>query len=93
MIEQSDISQRPSEKKASQPSKMIYYKGNQVRVVKKGAVLRLESNEESSIIRNLPLGALLDVEETINDWVKIKLPPNKDGITIVGYVHISFVKK
>jgi hypothetical protein len=66
-------------------------KGTQVRVIKNNAVLRVESSHESLIIQELPLGAILNVKEKIDEWLKIELPPNKDGFVIVGFIHLSFV--
>lgn len=60
-------------------------------MIKQGAVLKLKPNEESLTVKNLPLGSVFDVEETLGEWIKIKLPPDKDGIVIIGYIHSSFV--
>lgn len=68
-------------------------RSNLIQIIKDGAVLRLEPSNESLVIRPLPLGGLLTVEGVENDWIKIILPADKDGIPIVGYLHISFVKK
>jgi hypothetical protein len=70
-----------------------YEKGSYIRIIKNNAVLRLEPDDKSTVIKELPLGAQLAVEDTYKDWVRIKLPPNKDGIVIDGYVHVSFVNK
>jgi len=69
----------------------LYSQETKIRVIKKDAVLRLKPNNDSLLIKALPLGAILEVEETLGDWVKVKLPPDKDGIVIIGYVHNSFV--
>jgi len=63
-----------------------------IRVIKEDAVLRLKPNEESLILKNLPIGAVLFVEETLGEWVKARLHPDKDGIVISGYIHSSFVE-
>jgi hypothetical protein len=65
---------------------------SQVRVIKKGAVLRLKPKEDAVVIGNLPLGALLDVEEQLDDWLRISLPPDKDGFVVTGYLHRSFIE-
>jgi len=64
----------------------------QVVVIKEDAVLKLDPNDESMIIRKLPLGALLNAKQILNEWIKIELMPNKDGIVVVGYVKSSFVR-
>lgn len=66
---------------------------NQVRVIKENAVLRIKPKDGSVIIKKLPLGVLLDVEEELDDWLKIKLPPDEDGFVLTGYLHRSFTEK
>ncbi len=63
-----------------------------VRIVKKDAVLRLEPDKNSVVIRELPLGTEFRAEEIIGQWIKLALPPDKDGIVVVGYVHKSFIE-
>lgn len=70
----------------------LYCQETKIRIIKEDAVLRLKPNSESLIIKKLPLGAVLSVEESIRDWVKIKLPPDKDGVVVTGYIHRSFVE-
>lgn len=67
--------------------------GDVIRISSKDAVLRLDPNNKSTIIRTLPIGASFIVEETIGDWIKLKLPPDKDGLVVIGYVYKSHVKK
>jgi hypothetical protein len=69
-----------------------FFKGLQVRLVKENASLKVDPDPKALSIRDLPLGALLTAEGKVGDWIKIKLPPDKDGIIIVGYVHISVIK-
>lgn len=66
---------------------------DQVRVIKQNAVLRIKPTNDSVIIKKLPLGALLDVEEELDGWLKIKLPPDQDGFALTGYLHQSFTEK
>lgn len=66
---------------------------NQVRVIKQNAVLRVKPKNDSVIIKKLPLGALLDVEEELDGWLKITLPPDEDGFVLTGYLHQSFTEK
>jgi hypothetical protein len=63
-----------------------------VRIIDEEAVLRLAANDKSKIIRSLPLGAIFNIKELSDEWIKIKLPPDKDGIIITGYVRSSFVE-
>lgn len=66
---------------------------SQVRVIKQNAVLRITPKDSSAIIKKLPLGVLLDVEDEQDDWLKIKLPPDEDGFVLTGYLHRSFTEK
>jgi hypothetical protein len=66
--------------------------GIQVRVIKEGSVLKLKPDDESLTIKKLPLGSLLDVKAIMEEWVKVKLPPNQDGIVVVGYIRVEDVE-
>jgi hypothetical protein len=66
---------------------------DQVRVIKQNAVLRIKPKNGAVIIKKLPLGALLEVEEEFGDWLKIKLPPDEDGFVLTGYLLRSFTEK
>jgi hypothetical protein len=66
---------------------------DQVRVIKQNAVLRIKPKNGAVIIKKLPLGALLELEEEIGDWLKITLPPDEDGFVLTGYLHQSFIEK
>jgi hypothetical protein len=78
----SNYNTRPSEKRNS----------DKMRIVKSGAVLRIKPDEKSEVIMNLPIGALFDLDERLEDWVKIRIVKNQDGFTIIGYVHVSFIE-
>lgn len=65
----------------------------QVRVIKQNAVLRIKPKNGAVIIKKLPLGALLEVEEEIGDWLKITLPPDEDGFELTGYLLRSFTEE
>jgi opacity protein-like surface antigen len=69
----------------------LYSQEEKARVIKEEAVLRLDPNKESPAIKNLPLGAMLEIEETVGEWLKVKLPPDERGFVITGYVHKSDV--
>jgi len=67
----------------------LFCQTNKVRVIKKDAELKLKPNNESLTIMNLPIGGEFDIEETIGEWVRVKLPPDKDGIVVTGFIHTS----
>jgi len=62
------------------------------RVIREGAVLRQSADNESPVMMSLPLGAVVDVEEVLEGWLKVKVPPGKDGIVIIGFINSSFVE-
>ncbi len=70
----------------------LFCQTNKVRVIKKDAELKLKPNNESLTIMNLPIGGEFDIEETIGEWIKVKLPPDKDGIILTGYINSSFLE-
>jgi len=68
------------------------YSQEKVRVMKEGAVLRVQPDSNSKAIYSLPLGAIFEYEEMSGGWVRIKLSPNEQGITIIGYVNAFYVE-
>jgi opacity protein-like surface antigen len=69
----------------------LYSRETKARVIKEEAVLRLDPNTESPRIKILPLGTIIEVEEVVGEWLKVKLPPDERGFVITGYVHRSDV--
>ncbi len=63
-----------------------------IRIIKKNAVLKVNPSDDAVIIKTLPLGALLEVEEEMDEWLKIKLPPDKDGFALTGFIHKSYTE-
>lgn len=70
----------------------LYSQENKIRIIKKDAFLRLNPDEESEILKALPMGSEFIVEEILEEWVKIMLPVDENGIIILGYVHKSFLR-
>jgi len=56
------------------------------------ANIRLKPSLESTVISRAPHGAILNAEEKIGEWYKIKLPPDEQGIVLTGYIHQSIVE-
>lgn len=69
----------------------LHSQESKIRIIENDAVVRLEPNNTSLVIRYLPLGAELKVIGIIGEWLKVELPPNKDGIVITGYIHQNMV--
>lgn len=64
-----------------------------VKVIKKDAELKIRPQVESTTIAELPLGGEFSIAERISEeWIKISLPPNKDGVVQSGYVQVSFIQ-
>jgi len=70
----------------------LYSQETKIRIIKENAVLKLEPKHESLTIKKLALGSELEVVESFDNWIKVKLPPDKDGIVVTGYIHLSFVE-
>ena len=78
------------EKESDQLSKELPLEACFIRIIKKNAVLRIKPENAGVIIKKLPLGALLEVEEEMDEWLKIKLPPDKDGFELTGFIQRSY---
>jgi hypothetical protein len=63
-----------------------------IRITKKNAMLRIKPDNAGVILKKLPLGALLEVEEEMDEWLKIKLPPDKDGFVLTGFIQRSYTE-
>ena len=70
----------------------LFCQTNKVTVTKKDAVLKLKPSNESLTIMELPLGSEFDIVETSGEWIKVRLPPDKDGIVLTGYINSSFLE-
>jgi len=65
---------------------------SKLRVTVTSAKIRLKPSLESTVISQAPQGAILNAEEKVGDWYKIKLPPDEHGIVLTGYIHQSIVE-
>jgi len=77
------------EKETSQLTSELMLEDTSVRVIKKNAVIRIKPSIDGTIIKRLPLGALLEVKEDLEEWLKIMLPPDKNGLVVIGYIQKS----
>jgi len=55
------------------------------------ADVRLRADAGSMVIAQVPLGAILDSEGKTGEWFIVKLPADKKGFIVSGYVHESLV--
>jgi|GEM_PF-2776753 len=56
-----------------------------VKVVKKDAAVRVSPSATANVFKTLPLGTVLEVEESIGDWIKITIA-SEIGIKVDGYL-------
>jgi len=70
----------------------ISLEDNFIRIIKKNAVFKVTPSNDGVVIKKLPLGALFEVEEELDEWLKIKLPPDKDGFLLTGFIHKSYTE-
>ncbi|MCK4836366.1 MAG: hypothetical protein KAT17_07005 [Candidatus Aminicenantes bacterium] len=68
-----------------------YLDSKETRVVKENAVLRLRPEDDSQIIKKLPIESVVDVEYVNDGWVKIKYD-FKNEIIIYGYIKRHFLE-
>ena len=61
------------------------------RVIQSGAILKAQPKEDSTTIMEIPVGAVINIEDIIGDWIKVKLPPDKNGFVIVGFLNEKYV--
>ena len=86
-----EIPIEPIESKNPDTGKIVIL-DHYVKVVKSNATLMLYQDKDSTVLMKIPVGAMLDVEQIEREWIKVSLLPNKDGIIITGYIHISFIE-
>jgi hypothetical protein len=67
-------------------------KALKARIIKGGAILRLRPDDNSEKIMGLPLGAIFELDQILDGWVKIRILKNDDGFTIVGYINSNLVE-
>ena len=68
------------------------YSGAKVRVIVETGNVRLKPNLNSTVIKTVPIGSELKVQSKDGEWFLIKLPPDRNGFEITGYVHESIVE-
>jgi len=63
-----------------------------LRVLVPKTEIHLQPDSKSVVIISVPAGMILESTKQIKEWFELKLPPNKDGFVIIGYVHSSKVE-
>ena len=62
-----------------------------ITVISPDAVVYSEPDTASQVIQNPPKGMVLEAEQLIGDWYKVKVS-SKVGMSITGYIHKQWVK-
>jgi outer membrane protein W len=57
-----------------------------IRIITQDATLYLKPTKESLEIVKLPIGSIYDVLGFYDEWYQIETPPDKNGITVNGFV-------
>jgi len=57
------------------------------------AKIRLEPSSATTVIANVPLGAVLDSDKKVGAWYRVTLPSGERGYTLLGYIHESQVEE
>ncbi|MFQ6069459.1 MAG: hypothetical protein ACE5LC_02920 [Candidatus Aminicenantales bacterium] len=60
-------------------------------VAKENALLRVYPSPESPAIRKIAVGTVLEVVKPGWEWLRVKLPADSSGISLVGYINERFV--
>lgn len=62
-----------------------------VRVLVDNANIRLRADSTTQVVSNVPIGIILESEGIFGEWYRVKLPPNKEGFVVTGYIHQKLV--
>jgi hypothetical protein len=63
-----------------------------IRVLAASASIRISASETSRVIASLPKGTILNSYESYGIWLRVVLPPSKEGIVVIGYIAKSDVE-
>jgi len=83
----------PAEEKAKAPAKIVPVQQETyiARVINPGATLKAMPQEDSASIMEIPVGAIFEIEDQVGYWIRVKLPPDKNGFTVIGFINEKFV--
>lgn len=62
-----------------------------IRIIKKDAEVRIFPSSTAEVFKTLPLGAVFDIEERIDDWFRITVQ-SEIGVKVTGYVRLDDVE-
>jgi opacity protein-like surface antigen len=80
---------KPMEKIAD----VVYEPPKNLRVIAARAGIRAESDSESRIIQEVSSYTKLLAIGKTGEWYRVNLPPDKEGIILLGYIHENLVEE
>jgi hypothetical protein len=63
-----------------------------IKVSVASASVRINASDTSRVIATLPKGTIMTSYESDGNWLRVVLPPGKDGIVVIGYIAKSDVE-
>ena len=90
-----EISVSPKVTKEIKPKEkiedVVYDPPKNLRVIAEKARIRAEFDRESQIIQEVSSSTELLAIGKTGEWYRVNLPPDKDGIVLLGYIHENLV--
>jgi len=72
---------------------VVYKTPKNLRVIAVKAGIRAESDRESQIINEVSSSTKLLAIGKTGEWYRVNLPPDKEGIILLGYIHENLVEE
>jgi len=72
---------------------VVYKTPKNLRVIAVKAGIRTESDRESQIIQEVSSSTKLLAIGKTGEWYRVNLPPDKEGIILLGYIHENLVEE
>lgn len=72
---------------------VVYKTPKNLRVIAVKAGIRAESDRESQIIHEVSSSTKLLAIGKTGEWYRVNLPPDKEGIILLGYIHENLVEE
>jgi opacity protein-like surface antigen len=92
--EQKDQEAKSHEQQIQQPGQEIIQEVlTKITIKVRKANIRLMPSLKSAVIHQLPFGVDLKPLAKSENWYRVNLPPNPDGIILSGYIHDSIVNE
>ena len=66
--------------------------GKKLKLIEDKANIRLNPNFKSQIIYKVQLGTIVHLIKKTEEWYRVKLPPNDEGIVLSDFLHQASVQ-